>query len=424
MRLPQATNEERIYDSQVLEFRGLNNSPNAEPNELKDMKNLCSDHYPYLSTRKSRGMWQDLNGAYSLFAGERLCWVRDGEFFYDGQSKGMVDGRPKSMVDFNGRVVIFPDKKYYDYIEDEWGEFEAPDLDYVAVHYNRIFGVKGNDIHACALGQFEVWEEFEGLLTDSWAADVGTQGDFTGITSYQNHLVLFKESMLHELYGNKPSNFQIQDLNRVGTVNNKTVVEVNSVLYYMNQDGIYAYTGSRPEPISKKIHTKYIDGVAGGDHQKYYISIYDGEDWTLYVYDTLYQFWHKEDNIRVYDFVRWEGELYGLTDDGIIKMETELNEKIQWYMETQEFDENTFGKKGNSKIQLRTELEKGSYMAIKIKQDNGPYKTLRTFTTPDKQTLEIPIRIHRADRFQVRIEGLGDAKILGINRNFYVGGGR
>lgn len=424
MRLPYAENNERIYDSQLLEFRGLNNSPNARPEELKDMKNLCSDNYPYLSTRKSRGMWQEMAGAYSLFAGEKMCWVRDGEFFYNGEAKGMVDGRPKSMVDFNKRIIIFPDKKYYDYVDDIWGTFEAPDLDYVAVHFNRIFGVKGNDIHATALGQYEVWEQFEGLLTDSWAVDVEGQGSFTGITSYQNHLVMFKETMLHELYGNKPSNFQVQDLNRIGTVNGKTVVEVNSVLYYMNEDGIYAYTGGRPEPISKNLHTKYVDGIAGGDHQKYYISIFDGTDWTLYVYDTLYQFWHKEDNLRVYDFIRFEGELYGLTEDGIIKMETALDEKFSWYMETQEFDENTFGKKGNSKVQLRTELEKGSHIAIKVRQDNQSYRTLRTYSTSEKQTVEIPVRIRRADRFQVRIEGVGHAKILGMNRNFYVGGDR
>ena len=47
------------------------------------------------------------------------CAIDGTDFYYDGTKKGTVKKGKKSVIDFNGNIVIFPDKKYYDYVEDK-----------------------------------------------------------------------------------------------------------------------------------------------------------------------------------------------------------------------------------------------------------------------------------------------------------------
>ena len=106
-------------------FGGLNHNEGAGDGELFEMRNLCSDYYPLIATRKKRRKLRTLAKPNGLYAWEKLCWVDGTTFYYDGVAKGTVaDGR-KQFAAINDIIIIMPDKKYYDAAEDRFGDLEA-----------------------------------------------------------------------------------------------------------------------------------------------------------------------------------------------------------------------------------------------------------------------------------------------------------
>lgn len=408
----------------LIEFKGLNNTPLAKENEFLVMTNLSSDHYPLTSCRPSREKVSGvkLNKPNALYAVKKLCWVDGTKFYYDGVEKGSVIDGKKSIADMNGYIVIFPDKAYYNYIDDKWGTFTAPDLDFITVWNNRVWGVKGNEIRCSKLGDFKEWEDFSGEANDSYATNVASHGDFTGIYTFNNHVIAFKENLQYEIYGHKPSNFQVQEVSRTGAINNKGIIESYSQLFYLHESGVYAYTGGSPRLISHGIDTNYVKGAMGTDNRRCYISLYDGSKYDLFAYDSLYDMWHREDELHVIDFVQYKGSLYALSIDGHIYKFNSGDEETEWSFETIFFDEGTSSKKKYSKLKVVADLERGARIKFSIRfNERESYRLMQSCSSESYRSLTIPIQLRNTERFQIKIEGKGNAKIHGIERYFTVG---
>lgn len=433
--LIESTNHKIIR--QPIYFKGLNMSKAIKPGELTYTKNLSSNLLPCMSPRPSRERVNQaiINDPQALFATEDgFAWVDGAGFYYKGELKGEVTAGPKSMTDFNGNILIMPDRKYYNYIDDVFGNMGSglyptagaiPEMDFICTHMNRVFGCKGNDLYASALGSFTDWTTFEGLSTDAWATDVASEGNFTGIVAYLNHVIFTKDDFLHELFGDKPSNFRAMDPYKSGCVSNKSLQEVDTSLFMLGREGVKVYSGSFPEVISHVLgERKYVDGVAGEDGRKYYISLYDGEMWELFVYDTLTGTWFREDGLHVIQFAKQNGVLYALTADGDILKFGSGDEIVSWSGITEIFTEETQFKKGHNELFFRVELEPGSLISIYVKYGDGDFALVKTYDTPGYTAFTIPLRITRADHFQVKIEGAGRAVVHQMIRNFYVGSER
>jgi hypothetical protein len=65
---------------------------------------------------------------------------------------------------------------------------------------------------------------------------------------------------MFELYGSKPSNFQVQETVKTGAFN-ADYIEINSVLYFANRDGIYAYSGGVPRKISEGVDIPFTQAT-------------------------------------------------------------------------------------------------------------------------------------------------------------------
>jgi len=187
---------------QPLNFIGLNKRENVKDDQIVDGVNVGSEALPKMSPRLPReDLGYSLSDPQDLFsAGGKLAWVDGTSFYYDGVEKGTVTAGKKSMVDFNGHIVIFPDKKYYCYNSnnvdyDEFGSFTAPDLDYITTHYNRVFGCKGDSIRGSKWGDFKTWDDFSGEEDDSWATDVVTKGNFTVYIHFQTMLYFLNQTL-------------------------------------------------------------------------------------------------------------------------------------------------------------------------------------------------------------------------------------
>ena len=65
-----------------------------------------------------------------------------------------------------------------------------PDLDWLCVNENRVWGCKAKTIYASKLGDMKNWNVFDGLASDSYAVDVLSEGDLTGCVSFINELFI------------------------------------------------------------------------------------------------------------------------------------------------------------------------------------------------------------------------------------------
>ena len=163
----------------------------------------------------------------------------------------------------------------------------VPDMDFLCENENRVWGCssKNHEIYASKLGDPGNWNVFEGISTDSYAATIGSDGDFTGCVSYLGYVMFFKEDAVHKVYGSKPANYQVMTsgINGVAKGCEKTISVVNETLYYVARNGIYAFNGAQPELISQKLEgLAFSAGAAGVCRNRYYASLKDQAGaWTV-----------------------------------------------------------------------------------------------------------------------------------------------
>ena len=388
--------------------------------------NLDTEMLPAISPRKPMKSIRKLTNPKSFaIVNNKQVYVDGTNFYYDGVSKGTVTAGLKTLLDFNGNVLIFPDKKYYDYIEGEFGTFEAPDIDYATIHYNRVFGVKGSDIRASKVGDFKEWEDFSGTAMDSWAADVYSPGDFTGVTSYQDHVVFFKRDQMYELYGYIPSQFKVVESAKVGCIDYRSITEIQGVLYFLSDSGVMTYSGGFPRPISDKLNEKYISGSAIGDGRKYYLSL-NGEN--VYVFDTMFNTWMPYLRANIIGFGRLGDKTYALDSLGDLNVLEDGIEFVEWEVITKDFDDGTFRKKSIKNIKLKVILDEKTELKIYVKLDNRGWVLHKTIKQNDrfysnKRESITTIPLKRASNYQIKIVGKGQAIVYG-EREFVVGSDR
>lgn len=324
-----------------------------------------------------------------------------------------------------------------------------PNMDYVIESNNRLWGcryglsVDGkvvNEIYASKLGDFRNWNCFMGISTDSYVASCGTDGQFTGAVTHLGYPLFFKENCLHKIYGNYPSNFQVQTTTLQGVQKGceRSLAIVNAVLYYKGRNGVCAYDGSLPAEMSSVFgQERYYDAVAGAHNSKYYISMQDSDGtWHLFVYDSKVGLWHKEDNTRVDAWCSCRNDMYYI-DHADKKIKTVLvsgtidTTPVEWMAETGiitspnssgKYPERIANRKFVSRMQIRMSLVPGASVNAYIQYDSsGSWEQLWTMTGTSLKTFSIPVRPRRCDHFKLRLEGKGDCKIFSITKSIEQG---
>ena len=524
MRLPYAKYTNSPAQVRTINFLGYNVRPNIEDGQMRDMKNLSSDGYPNMTQRKMRRVVEDKYTNPSNLASrkEKLVVVDGTNLYYDGVKVGTVTAGEKQIASINSKICIFPDKKYYDTVEQEFGSLDAkceittsgnvyikvssnaliisgatfsgfkagdavkiegftkklannlsailvsasdtmlefapdtftvledttynktdknykedgdititrtaPDLDFVMEYNNRLWGCSGSTIYASKLGDPTNWNYFNGLSMDSYAVDVGSDGDFTGCAATPSHLVFFKDNVLHKLYGSKPSNYQTTDLKADGVQKGceNSLCLINGVLYYKSRNGVMAYDSGVPECVSYALgEESFREAAAGTDGVKYYISMQKAHDetWHLFVFDPRNGMWHREDETHAQQFTCCAGDLtYIDAKTGkIMATSGGTDEKIHWYAQLGEFIEYSEDKKIYSKIKVRMKLDAGASVTISVSTDSGAYQTVSTVYAQSERVAYIPIIPIRCDRFAIRLDGVGGCKVESIVREYTSG---
>ena len=525
MRLPYAKYTNSPAQIRTIDFKGYSVKPIIEDGQMRDMKNLSSDGYPNMTQRKMRRVVADKYSKPSSIASrkEKLVVVDNGALYYDGLKVGDLSIGEKQIASINSKICIFPDKKYYDTTEQEFGDLDAslsietsdtvyikvsnncliltgakfvgfkqgdaveisgftkkitnnlsailvnasdtmlefapdtftvvendstynstdknykedgdisitrnsPELDFVMEYNNRLWGCSGSTIYASKLGDPTNWNYFNGLSMDSYAVDVGSDGDFTGCAATPSHLVFFKDNALHKLYGSKPSNFQTMDVKAEGVQKGceNSLCLINGILYYKSRNGVMAYDSGVPECISHDLGDDFFrEAAAGTDGIKYYISMQrqNDESWHMFVFDPRNGMWHREDETHAQQFAYCAGELnYIDAVTGKIMATTGgKDETIKWYAQLGEFIEYSDDKKIYSKIKVRLKLDAGARVTISVSTDSGAFIPVSTIYAQSERVSYVPIIPIRCDRFAIRMDGVGGCKVESIVREYTSG---
>lgn len=312
----------------------------------------------------------------------------------------------------------------------------CPDLDHIIEWNNRLWGCsnESNTIYACKLGDPTNWEYYQGTSMDAYYAEQGSDGDFTGVGKYSNHLLFFKEDCIHKVYGTAPSSYQIVTTNCYGVEkgSERSVCVVNDMVFYKSRLGFMAYQGELPECISRKLGDfKFDNVVAGTDGFKYYATVHDIKEdkYIMLVCDTENALWHKYCEMDASWFVWHNGEVlmgvdnvfdpngtvYAIEDD-------DSTEEIHWFAEFGPFDEYIENKKITNRIDMRFHPEEGSILQVYIMMDeSGDWELVDTISDMNGLVAHSLYLPRRCNRFSIRLEGEGRCRIDSIRRQFREG---
>jgi hypothetical protein len=319
-----------------------------------------------------------------------------------------------------------------DYDGTEFGHIsiqrEMPNLDYICQSENRLWGVSNQDrtIYASALGDPKNFFAYQGLSTDSYAVAVGSDGDFSGIAAYGNGVLCWKEHMLHKVLGSFPAEYQVASHQYAGVRlgASKSIVNVNETLFYLGTDGVYAFTGGSPTLISRNFgQTTFSSGVAGTDGKRYFLSYQSPAGaWSLVVYDPERGIWLQEDTQHVVDFCPLKDQLLFLAGNTVYTM-GQGEETVEWMAQFTPFYETVAGRKRYSRLFLRVELPKGSWIQAEMRCDGARWETCGTLVGALADTQILPLLPNRCDKFEIRLKGKGSCAVQSLLREFRVGGG-
>lgn len=327
----------------------------------------------------------------------------------------------------------------------------VPDLDFLCVSENRVWGCKGDEIRCSKLGDPTNWNVFDGLATDSWSWSTGTAGDFTACLTFMGYPCFFKEEGVYKVYGSRPANFEAMSAPKLGVLAGagKSLAVANETLYYLSRAGFMAYTGGVPAPVGDELAAAFSAGaVAGSDGLRYFVRAEAAEDLSaaggageagelsgLLVYDPRKQVWTREDAVALYGMAYCRGlvglsaadgqggcRLVWLTGEPPAGLSgTVEEESVSSALTFADWDMQSFDSKYPVRLWLRTEAEEGAGLTVRVRYNGGEWETAAVYAPGGKGSRYLPIPVRRCERFALRIEADGSWRLHALEWELLTG---
>ena len=170
---------------------------------------------------------------------------------------------------------------------------------------------------------------------------------------------------MYECYGGKPP-YRIRLQANSGCVDNRTITEINGILYWLGPDAVYRFSGSLPVNISRKINPafgKFLSGCAASDGRRYYVYAKGENAGALMVYDTVTGLWCMEDDTEFVDMTSYDNTVYAITANGTLYKFSDGGEQVEWELETKAFN---FGIPGKRSLKICRSASRCSSNALWI----------------------------------------------------------
>lgn len=278
-----------------------------------------------------------------------------------------------------------------------------PDIDYATVHLSRVFGVGRGRVYASHFNNYADWtldtaDEYN--EANAWCSETQAnsraEGDFVGITAFQNHVICFKKDYMHEIYNNK-NPFRVQDIFAEGCIDNRSIQDVDGRLFFVSRDGVMLYTGSNPKWVGYDLGIERFDkAVAGSDGRRYYLYCETKGEKHLFVYDTLVGLWSEEAvNEEIVSFAHNQNGMFAFTADGLVyRLDTGAFDHA-WSFETDFIMAQSVDIKHIKKIQLFAHIPQGSWIHVYVLYDSESFnpETSHLVYSSGGKTGTFPIRV-------------------------------
>ncbi|MCH5213194.1 MAG: hypothetical protein J1G06_09270 [Oscillospiraceae bacterium] len=335
-----------------------------------------------------------------------------------------------------------------------------PQIDYATVFQSRLFGVGGGKIYASGYNDYANWALDTSEISDSsnaWmsAAQANTRagGEFTGITTYQNHVIAFKEDFIHQV-NNTKNPFRLTDVYSEGTIDNRSIQTVNGILMFVSDGGVYAYTGSTPKDMGFKLGIdKFSYAVSGTDGRRYYLYCEDGNNLDkngygeghFFVYDSYFGAWSERSlnwnestylgtseadetipKTRIVSFADSGSGMLAMRADGYIyKLNTGNYADTEWAFETDliarpDYSSSRYTNvnvKHIKKIQMLADIAEGAYFKIYSLYDGEHFDAEKSQLVYDSKgrtgTVPVRVKLRKSAHYSLKlhVEGKGYVKI-------------
>ncbi len=306
--------------------------------------------------------------------------------------------------------------------------YDIPDMDGIFASDNRLWGYKGREIYASALGNGIEWSDYDTLTTSSWAATTKTGDDITAGVDFGGMPVFFAENAVYKIYGENPKEFQYvrQDIIGVTRGDHKSVAVGAGYIFYLSRRGIYAWTGGVPQLISAPLgEGRITEGVGGSDGTVYYLSCMQDGRRNLYAFDPDTFAWVREDGMHAMDIRRRGRDLCAVTAAGdamligdVFGDEGEIEGGIVYALETGDYNDGAVTVKSAKNILIQYELSDGE-ADVSVSYDGEPYEHVYTLYDTDGKriTSVIPLREKRYRIMRIRVDGDGEIIIYYMVRD-------
>lgn len=434
MNLPDK--KHNTFTRSISKFKGLNRLPVPEDGELTEVMNLSFDFYPVMFPVNEHLLVDEAEntdiGGGIINANGKLAWVKNGTLYYDGNATGLTGlstTEVKSMVEFWGKIFIFPDKKYYDIATGTYGDIGTsndpadpsmcPDMDYVCVHNNRIWGVGGNTIYASRLGWAlgaanpdgkNGWTGFidaTGYPDDAgpFVQDFASEGEFIGICSWDDRIVALKPRCHHEVMGSYPSTFSVTTVSKTGTTDNRSICEVDGRLYYASFGGMYSYAGGVEQNISRKVMIAPGAVCCGTDGTLLYVCDDAGN---LFVYDAARGIWSQQSHGNFISMAFLNGAVFAMDYIGsVYALNCDDSKVSEWSFTFNDYNETVYNQNDIRKIVLKMKARKDTKIKIELladKETDGRSFS-REYIVKPYDLKEISFPLNRAAEHDIRVSG-------------------
>lgn len=318
----------------------------------------------------------------------------------------------------------------------------SPLVDFVVESGNRLWGCRHgldragnfvNEIYATKLGDPTNWNVFSGLVSDSYAASVGTDGPFTGCSVFLGNPTFFKERYVHKVLGTRPSNFQIVTgaIPGVAKGASESVAQCADILYYLSNEGFMAYDGTIPWSVSEQLGDMSPEGsVASSKGNRVYLYASCGGEFGLYVYHTDLSIWHRYScgNIEAMApsasgvLVSSDGCLsvidsndLGASASGETGFDGRDVIEEPWYFETGELTAER-ADMYVEKLEVTASVPPGGELRLTLISGEDEKTVTMAMRPTVRRTLTVPVVTGRSRRYRIKIAGRGRAVVYSITK--------
>ena len=313
------------------------------------------------------------------------------------------------------------------------------DIYYMVAHMGRVFAggrsfVAATDYNSLGRTLDTDTDYHESHGWESLLSAKGDTGDVTGICSYGGHVVVFKKGYMHEIHNTK-NPFRVVDIGAVGCVDYRSICEVDGILFFAAEDGIFIYNGnSLPKLISSPLRIKKWDvAVAGSYDHKYYVYGESGEEKVLYVYDTQSGGWCEEDapSTGIMNFAKTDFGFFYMTGGGeIYRMDDDYTDR-GWFFETELFTNARLDNKRVRKVELYGDFSQNTNVKVYLLKHDETFDSTssrkvydKTFGEAKRASIRIPVRNTGGEGYKLHVEGTGYAKLYHMEAVVEEGGNR